>query len=329
MPSSTSLEVVCLPAGLSVGRSHAWLVQKPDLVWQILTDFLGGRTSGWQPFAFQLQKSTAERHFCADERATRTNERTTTQVSYLLGSRVRSSAEGALLFVRVNEVGRNADKFSLFRPLCRLFADQQTVREEDHRSWSERAGSGLTWFHGKSGGVLRFLSLSPEFRYLAHFMPPSTVATDLRVEREQKEARSTAVKWRPGDRQPREREREKGGGHFGTGRIWTEKGFGPPRGLYLPHIAISSECRVGRSRGGSRSALQKNPNLIQITKATGVNCRRRSHHGLLAAKSTVHWAPLGTPVGLCKKVLTQEASLRFRIMFHSGTRTKLYLFIPM
>ena len=124
---------------------------------------------------------------------------------------VRSFGSSSTL-VRVNEVGRNADKFSLFRPLCRLFADQQTVREEDHRSWSERAGSGLTWFHGKSGGVLRFLSLSPEFRYLAHFMPPSTVATDLRVEREQKEARSTAVKWRPGDRQPREREREKGGG---------------------------------------------------------------------------------------------------------------------
>ena len=80
-------------------------------------------------------------------------------------------------------------------------------------------------------------------------------------------------RWLTGDR-----------GTFGSGRNWTVKGFAPTV-LYLPHIAISSQnvWPVGRLTG----QRAKNSNPIQITKAAGVNCRRRFLHGLFPAQSTV------------------------------------------
>ena len=127
------------------------------------------------------------------------------------------------------------------------------------------------------------------------------------MEREQKEARSTAVKWRLAtDKREKEREREGGkGGHFGTGRIWAEKGFSPPRLLaaFICHTSQSPQNVGSADRDRSslawpaeRAPCKKRPNLIQITKAAGVNCRRRFHHGLFAAKSTAprtprHYAP--------------------------------------
>ena len=184
MPSSSVrprslLEAVCLSARPSVRRSHAWLVRKPDLVWQILTDFLGGRrTDGrggdGQPFAFQLQKSTAERHFCADERRGRKTRSLARSLSgflppSLLRSLVRSSAAGgALLFGLMRLVGMQISSLSLsFAAYSRTDGrtDQQTVREKDHPSERERA-KDQTRFHGKSGRAAFFvfslrLSLSP------------------------------------------------------------------------------------------------------------------------------------------------------------------------
>ena len=69
LPLRSLLEVVC-PLPL-LGRSHAWLVRKPDLVWQILTDFLGGRaTLRRSSFKRALRKGIS-----APPPPTRTNER--------------------------------------------------------------------------------------------------------------------------------------------------------------------------------------------------------------------------------------------------------------
>ena len=105
----------------------------------------------------------------------------------------------------------------------------------------------MTWFHGKSGGVLRFLSLSLplsaslEFRYLAHFMPPRSVVLvrryrlEWRLEREQKEARSTAVKWRLAT-DKREKERERG---RERGALWNWSDLGRER-IQSPSSSLAS-----------------------------------------------------------------------------------------
>ena len=113
-----SLEVVCL----SVGRSHAWLVRKPDLVWQILTDFLGGRTR-----TATLRVPASKEH-CGKaflrRRASDEDERTTTQVSYLLRSFVREFVrqpkEHSCSFGLMRLVGMQISSLSL---PSRLFAD--------------------------------------------------------------------------------------------------------------------------------------------------------------------------------------------------------------
>ena len=244
-----------------LGRSHAWLVRKPDLVWQILTDFLGGRADG-QPFAFQLQKSAAERHFCAAD----DDEDERTSLSGFLPPLLRSKfGSRRSTLVRVNEVGRNADKFPLL-PLIRGRTNRRSLGERERQREERpperergREPSSRLGFTGKSGGgVLRFLPLSrvPLFGSF-YASAPRPRPRRHRLEwrrREQKEARSTAVKWglATGDRRERE------------GALWNWSDLGreriqspslprsppSPRGLYLPHIAISPLLRMwGRSRG--------------------------------------------------------------------------------
>ena len=171
-----------------LGRSHAWLVRKPDLVWQILTDFLGGRADG-QPFAFQLQKSAAERHFCAAD----DDEDERTSLSGFLPPLLRSKfGSRRSTLVRVNEVGRNADKFPLL-PLIRGRTNRRSLGEKgsgkkDHPSGSGRGSRAADLVSRENLAAAFFVfSLCLEFRYLAHFMPPRpgrAVPPPTRVEEE-------------------------------------------------------------------------------------------------------------------------------------------------
>ena len=215
-PPRSLLEVVCPLARSSFGRSHAWLVRKPDLVWQILTDFLGGRADGrtGNPSRSSFKRAL-RKGISAPPPPTRTNE-PRSQVSYRRYFARSSAAEGALLFGLMRLVGMQISSLS-----CRLFADGPTdARSErekgsgkkDHPSGSGREGepSSRLGFTGKSGGgVLRFLPLSrvPLFGSFYASAPwpwPRRHRLEWR-RREQKEARSTAVKWglATGDRRER------------------------------------------------------------------------------------------------------------------------------
>ena len=136
MPSPPSLapSAVSSRGSLSarplLGRSHAWLVRKPDLVWQILTDFLGGRTGNPSRSSF---KRALRKGISAPLPPTRTNERRS-QVSYRRYFARSSAAEGALLFGLMRLVGMQISSLS-----CRLFADADGPT--DARSEREK-GSG-------------------------------------------------------------------------------------------------------------------------------------------------------------------------------------------
>ena len=153
MPSSPSLapSAVSSRGSLSarplLGRSHAWLVRKPDLVWQILTDFLGGRTGNPSRSSFKR----ALRKGISAPPTTRTNE-PRSQVSYRRYFARSSAAEGALLFGLMRLVGMQISSLS-----CRLFADGPTDARSERKAAGRkttRAGAREvaeqpTWFHGK------------------------------------------------------------------------------------------------------------------------------------------------------------------------------------
>ena len=244
-----------------LGRSHAWLVRKPDLVWQILTDFLGGRTGGRATLRVPASKERCGKAFLRRRRRGRTNVALRFPTAGLYFAR-SSAAEGALLFGLMRLVGMQISSLS-----CRLFADGPT----DARSEREK-GSGKKDHPSGSEGGSRAADLVSRENLAAAFFVFSLSRVPLfgsfyasaprpwprrhRLEwrrREQKEARSTAVKWglASGDRRP---------GREGALWNWSDLGreriqspslpLSPPRGLYLPHIAISPLLRMwGRSRG--------------------------------------------------------------------------------
>ena len=151
---------------------------------------------------------------------------------------------------------------------CRLFADGPTdARSErekgsgkkDHPSGSERGSRAADLVSRENLAAAFFVfSLCLEFRYLAHFMPPrpgrGRAATDL--------SGGGGSKKKPG--QPplsgdwRQATEEREGALWNWSDLGRERIQSPslprsppsPRGLYLPHIAISPLLRMwGRSRG--------------------------------------------------------------------------------
>ena len=271
LPPRSLLEVVCPLARSSVGRSHAWLVRKPDLVWQILTDFLGGRGRTGNPSRSSFKRALRKGISAPPPpTTTRTNERRS-QVSYRRYFARSSAAEGALLFGLMRLVGMQISSLS-----CRLFADGPTDARSERKAAGRkttRAGASggaeqPTWFHGKiwwHGGVLRFLSLSrvPLFgSFYASAPRPRRAAAD--------SSGGGGSKKKPGQPPLSGDWRQATGagekGHFGTGRIWAEKGFSLVLLLLAAFICHTSqslpslECGVARVDCGLQKTPEPDPN---------------------------------------------------------------------
>ena len=198
-PSARRPPEVSSRVGLSVrslgARSHAWLVRKPDLVWQILTDFLGGRekTNGdgrMDGRGRATLRVPASKEHCGKafrrRRAAAGRGRTTTPSlsSFLPPWFARSSAgEGALLLGLMRLVGMQISSPSLslsLLPLIRGRTNRRSKRNEDHPSWSEGADlvsrENLAAFFVFS----LFLSRVPLFgSFYACAPSPSLAATEL------------------------------------------------------------------------------------------------------------------------------------------------------
>ena len=140
---------------------------------------------------------------------------------------------------------------------CRLFADGPTDARSERKAAGRkttRAGAGERGSRAADlvsrenlAAAFFVFSLCLEFRYLAHFMPPrpgrGRAATDL--------SGGGGSKKKPGQPPLSGDWRQATGagekGHFGTGRIWAEKGFSLPRCLVLLLLLAAFICHTSQS----------------------------------------------------------------------------------
>ena len=222
-------------------------------------EWTDGRTDGRATLRVPASKEHCGKAF-RRRRAAAGRGRTTTPSlsSFLPPWFARSSAgEGALLLGLMRLVGMQISSLSLSLSLAAYSrTDQQTVKEERRPPELER-GSRLG-FTGKSGGVLRFLSLSLSSSaiWLILCLCAQSVPRRYRVEWREGSKKKPGQPPLSGDwRQttPREREREREPEREGSTLELVAVGFGQRKdSISLASssrplsacIAISSECRV-------------------------------------------------------------------------------------
>ena len=235
----------------------------------------GGRTDG-QPFAFQLQKSAAERHFCAAAADDDDDEDERTSLSGFLPPLLRSKfGSRRSTLVRVNEVGRNADKFPLL-PLIRGRTNRRSLGEKgsgkkDHPSGSERGSRAADLVSRENLVAWRRSSFSPSVSssaiWLILCLRAPAVAAGRAAANSSGGGESKKKPGQPplsGDWRQATGAGEKG--HFGTGRIWAEKGFSLVLLLLAAFICHTSqslpslECGVARVDCGLQKTPEPDPN---------------------------------------------------------------------